>query len=79
MAVDKSGKTVGCSYYIAREGLLLCMEDVEDVDEGIINNLKLDVRPTIVLLSPRLEIPEQEVARSNSLDLAGKSFQAIKP
>jgi len=79
MAVDKSGKTVGCSYYIAREGLLLCMEDVEDVDEGIINNLKLDVQPTIVLLSPRLEIPEQEVARPNSLDLAGKSFHVIKP
>jgi len=79
MALDKSGNTVGCSYYIAREGLLLCMEDIEDTDEGTINNLKLDIQPTVVLLSPRLEMPEQEVARSNSLDLSGKSFQATKP
>ena len=73
MAVDKTGKnTIGCSYYVAREGQLLCMEDVEDADEGVINGLKLDIQPTIVLLSPRLEMPEQEVARSNSFDLNGE-------
>lgn len=76
MAVDKTGKnTVGCSYYVAREGLLLCMEDIEDAEEGTIDGLKLDIQPTIVLLSPRLEMPEQEIARSNSLDLSGKLVQ----
>lgn len=79
MALDKSGNTVGCSYYIAREGLLLCMEDMENADEGTINNLKLDIQSTIVLQSPRLEMPEQEIAESNSLDLSGKSLKATKP
>ena len=78
MAVDKTGKnTVGCSYYVAREGLLLCMEDIEGADEGTMNRLKLDIQPTIVLLSPRLEMPEQEIAKSNSLDLNGKLFHMV--
>lgn len=73
MAVDKTGKyTVGCSYYVAREGVLRCMEDIEDAEEGTVNSLKLDIQPTILLLSPRLEISEQEIARSNSLDLTGR-------
>ena len=77
MAVDKAGKnTIGCSYYVARESLLLCMDDIEDADEGTINGLKLDIQPTIILLSPRLDMPEHELARLNSLELIG---ELLKP
>lgn len=42
MAVDKIRKstksTLGCSYYVAREGVLRCMEDVDDLDDGLFNS-----------------------------------------
>lgn len=39
MAVDKTGKNnLGCSYYIAREGVLRCMEDVDDSEQGILDS-----------------------------------------
>lgn len=72
MALDKTSRnTIGCAYYVAREGTLLCMEEMEDAEDQVMIGLKLDVEPTIVLVSPRIEMPEQEIARSNSLDLSG--------
>lgn len=72
MAVDKIGKdTIGCAYYVARDGVLRCMEDMHDVQESILDTcmcstchryrpqltdaVKLDIQPTIILLSSRID------------------------
>ena len=73
VAIDRLGKnTIGCSYYVAREGVLFCMEDIEDADNEIINALKLDIEPTTLLVSPRIEMPDDDGARSNSVELSGE-------
>lgn len=77
MAIDiKERGTVGCAYYIAREERLFCMEDIvnggNDVTETcnyhsshLIRLLtilvKLEIQPTVVLLSLRIDSEEAEL------------------
>ena len=36
MAIDKSPKaTIGCASYVAGNGKLLCMDDIENAEEGV--------------------------------------------
>ncbi|EXJ68589.1 uncharacterized protein A1O5_08383 [Cladophialophora psammophila CBS 110553] len=54
MAVDiKEKGKIGCAYYIAGEERLLCMEEVIGGAEDVVDKLKLDLQPTIVILSVR--------------------------
>ncbi|KAL9109439.1 MAG: hypothetical protein Q9227_005947 [Pyrenula ochraceoflavens] len=56
LAVDiKERGTIGCAYYIAREERLYCMDDVKIGGLEIIERLKIEIQPTILLLSPRVE------------------------
>lgn len=77
MAIDiKERGTVGCAYYVAREERLFCMEDIvnggNDVTEtcnyhgshliGLLTILvKLEIQPTVVLLSLRIDSEEAEL------------------
>lgn len=54
MAVDmKERGTIGCAYYIAREEKLCLMEDIKMGGLEIIDTLKLQAQPTVVLISTR--------------------------
>ncbi|KAK2760737.1 MutS protein msh5 [Arachnomyces sp. PD_36] len=56
MAVDmKERETVGCCYYVAQEEKLYLLEDVKAGGMEIIETLKLDVSPTVVLASTRVD------------------------
>jgi hypothetical protein len=57
MAIDiRDRDTVGCAYYIARQQSLMCMEDVTGGEKDVLDMLKLDVQPTILLVSPRIDL-----------------------
>ncbi|EMD01095.1 hypothetical protein BAUCODRAFT_62522 [Baudoinia panamericana UAMH 10762] len=54
MAVDLSERgTVGCAYYVARQEKLYFMEDVQLGGPDIVDQLKVFVDPTIVLVSTK--------------------------
>ncbi|QSS49524.1 mismatch repair protein [Histoplasma capsulatum var. duboisii H88] len=56
MAIDmKETATVGCCYYIADEQKLYLLEDITSGGLEAIEALKLDVEPTLVLLSTRAD------------------------
>ncbi|KAL1618838.1 hypothetical protein SLS54_006953 [Diplodia seriata] len=56
MAVDiRERKTVGCSYYVAREEKLYLMEDMKLGDVETIDALKLQINPTVVLVGTRAD------------------------
>ncbi|EDN03922.1 hypothetical protein HCAG_01787 [Histoplasma mississippiense (nom. inval.)] len=56
MAIDmKEAATVGCCYYIADEQKLYLLEDITSGGLEAIEALKLDVEPTLVLLSTRAD------------------------
>jgi DNA mismatch repair protein MSH5 len=57
MAVDiRDRETVGCAYYVARHQSLMCMEDVAAGGKEVLDMLKLDIQPTVLLVSPRIDI-----------------------
>lgn len=42
LATDKNRKkTVGCSYYVARHGVLYIMEDVENAKDDLIHSCEI--------------------------------------
>ena len=54
MALEmRQNNTIGCSYYIARDETLFFMEDIQLGNTELINQLKLFVSPSVVLLSSR--------------------------
>ncbi|OAL67108.1 DNA mismatch repair protein Msh5 [Trichophyton rubrum] len=56
MAVDmKDQGTIGCSYYSAQEEKLYVMEDIVYGGYGVIDILKLEIEPTVLLLSLRAD------------------------
>ncbi|KPI35358.1 uncharacterized protein AB675_9898 [Cyphellophora attinorum] len=56
MAVDcKDHGTIGCAYYVAKEERLFCMQDVPKGSREIVDRLKLDIQPTLLLLSTRID------------------------
>ncbi|KAB2576043.1 MutS protein-like protein 5 [Lasiodiplodia theobromae] len=56
MAVDiRERKSVGCSYYVAREEKLYLMEDMKLGDVEVIDTLKLHIDPTVVLVATRAD------------------------
>ncbi|KAK3616211.1 hypothetical protein LTR56_026103 [Elasticomyces elasticus] len=56
MAVDLSNRgTVGCAYYVARQEKLYFMEDVKLGGPDIVDQLKLFIDPTVVLVSSRCD------------------------
>jgi DNA mismatch repair protein MSH5 len=56
MALDvrEQGK-IGCAYYVAREERLLCMEDVPRGGVETVDRLKVDLQPTVVIVSTRVD------------------------
>lgn len=53
MALDiKDRGAVGCAYY--KDQTLFCMDDIRIGGVQMIETLKLEVQPTIVLVSPRI-------------------------
>ena len=57
MAIDiRDRETVGCAYYVARHQSLMCMEDVTAGGKEVLDMLKLDIQPTVLLVSPRIDI-----------------------
>lgn len=56
MAVDlRERGTVGCCYYIARDGKLCFMEDVRLGGVDVINTLKDYISPTVIIISARAD------------------------
>ncbi|KAH8697365.1 putative DNA mismatch repair protein Msh5 [Talaromyces proteolyticus] len=56
MAVDlKERGTVGCSYYVVSEGRLYILGDIQLGGKDVIDMLKLEVGPTMLLASMRAE------------------------
>ncbi|PGH07736.1 hypothetical protein AJ79_06213 [Helicocarpus griseus UAMH5409] len=56
MAIDmKERGTVGCCYYVADEEKLYMLEDITSGGLEAIETLKLDVEPTLVLISTRAD------------------------
>ena len=54
MALEMRDKgTIGCSYYVARDETLFFMEDLRMGTDALIEQLKLFISPTVVLLSTR--------------------------
>ena len=69
MAIDiRDRDTVGCAYYIARQQSLTCMEDVTGGGKDVLDMLKLDIQPTILLVSPRIDL---EGEKNDPLQSAG--------
>lgn len=61
MAIDiRDRDTAGCAYYIARQQSLMCMEDVIGGGKDVLDMLKLDTQPTILLVSPRIDLEGEE-------------------
>lgn len=61
MAIDTRDRdTVGCAYYVARQQCLMCMQDVSDGGKEILDILKLDVQPTVLLISPRIDVEAEK-------------------
>ncbi|KAL4953439.1 muts domain V-domain-containing protein [Aspergillus filifer] len=55
-AIDmKDAGTVGCSYYSAQEKKLYLMGDIRQSNDEVIDTLVLQIKPTILLTSIRLE------------------------
>ncbi|KAI9839819.1 MAG: hypothetical protein M1819_000009 [Sarea resinae] len=64
MAVElRDRNTVGCCYYVAREGKLYLMNDMKMGSVEIVDQLKLSIEPTVVLISTRVD--EEMEARLN--------------
>lgn len=60
MAIDiRDRETVGCAYYIARQQSLICMEDAIGGGKEVLDRLKLDIQPTILLVSPRIDLEDK--------------------
>ncbi|KAJ9303252.1 hypothetical protein DTO271G3_626 [Paecilomyces variotii] len=56
MAVDIRDKgTVGCCYYVAREEKIYLFSDAHVADMTIIETIKLEVKPTVLLASTRAD------------------------
>jgi DNA mismatch repair protein MSH5 len=56
MAIEmKERGSIGCAYYIAREEKLCLMEDIKMAGLEIVDTLKVQVQPTVVLISTRCE------------------------
>ncbi|KAK2750532.1 MutS protein msh5 [Onygenales sp. PD_40] len=56
MAIDmKERGTVGCCYYVAQEEKLYILEDITSGGFEAVETLKLDVEPTLVLVSTRAD------------------------
>ncbi|KAM5507939.1 hypothetical protein McanMca71_001210 [Microsporum canis] len=79
MAVDiKDRGTVGCSYYSAQEEKLYVMEDIVYGELDIVDILKLEIEPTVLLLSLRadqsLEDPTHAGSGSRATSDIGKTY-----
>lgn len=56
MAIDmRSRETIGCAYYKSLEQKLYLVEDVKMTSLDIIDTLKLQIQPTVVLISCKAE------------------------
>ncbi|RKF63192.1 MutS protein-like protein 5 [Erysiphe neolycopersici] len=56
MAVDlRNRETIGCAYYSPREQRLYLVEDVKMTSLNIIDTLKLQIQPTVILISSKAE------------------------
>lgn len=61
MAIDNRDRdTIGCAYYIARQQILMCMEDVTGGGKEVLDKLKIDIQPTILLVSPRIDLEDEK-------------------
>ncbi|TPX24264.1 MutS protein msh5 [Coccidioides immitis] len=73
MAIDmKDRGTVGCSYYVAEQKKLYIVEDIVSGGMDVVETLKLDVEPTVIILSTRAERDAQEPYRNGN----GETFLA---
>ncbi|KMU91697.1 hypothetical protein CIHG_09504 [Coccidioides immitis H538.4] len=76
MAIDmKDRGTVGCSYYVAEQKKLYIVEDIEAGGMDVVETytkVKLDVEPTVIILSTRAERDAQEPYRNGN----GETFLA---
>ncbi|KAL1952661.1 hypothetical protein VTO42DRAFT_4562 [Malbranchea cinnamomea] len=56
MAIDvKERGTFGCCYYVAEEEKLYILEDIEQGGMDIIETIKLEIEPTVVVVSTRAD------------------------
>ncbi|KAI9883832.1 MAG: Translation elongation factor 1 beta [Watsoniomyces obsoletus] len=55
MAVDVRKETMGCCYYIARDQKLCFMEDIRLADAQMVETLRINVQPSLILLSNRVD------------------------
>jgi hypothetical protein len=61
MAIDiRDRDTVGCAYYVAQQQSLICMEDIVGGGTEVLDVLKLDIQPTILLVSPRIDLEDRQ-------------------
>ncbi|WEW55811.1 hypothetical protein PRK78_001244 [Emydomyces testavorans] len=65
MAIDiRERGTVGCAYYVAEQMKLYILEDITSGGTDVVETLKLDVEPTVVILSTRadrdIQIPNRK-------------------
>ncbi|ETN41594.1 uncharacterized protein HMPREF1541_03530 [Cyphellophora europaea CBS 101466] len=68
MALDVRDRgTIGCAYYIAREERLFCLEDVPNGGVEVSEKLKLDVHPTVILVSTRHEALSETLSRPQAV------------
>ncbi|KAJ9212412.1 hypothetical protein DTO166G4_6043 [Paecilomyces variotii] len=67
MAVDiRDNGTVGCCYYVAREEKIYLFSDAHVADMTIIETIKLEVKPTVLLASTRADQLVNERQGGNS-------------
>ncbi|EZF33889.1 hypothetical protein H101_02549 [Trichophyton interdigitale H6] len=71
MAVDmKDRGTIGCSYYSAQEEKLYVMEDIVYGGHDVIDILKLEIEPTVLLLSLRADQGLEDLTHAGSTSRA---------
>ncbi|KAE8355541.1 muts domain V-domain-containing protein [Aspergillus coremiiformis] len=77
VAIDmRESGTVGCSYYSAQEETLYLLGDMKSAGIEIVDSLVIQTKPTVLLLSPRVDYPNTQDTQGSE---QGDSSQSYLP
>ncbi|KAI5309465.1 MutS protein msh5 [Ascosphaera atra] len=79
MAIDiKSKDTVGCCYYVSDEQTLYLLEDITSGGNDMVEKLKVDINPTVVLISTRADQSPTSYPSGDRSDLETETGDGAK-
>ncbi|KAE8149295.1 muts domain V-domain-containing protein [Aspergillus avenaceus] len=75
VAIDmKESGTVGCSYYLAQEEKLYLLGDMQSSGTEIFDTLVMQSKPTVLLISPRIDHLNSQVAQKAEQENSSQSY-----